>query len=130
MSTGVVTLFGGLYLVARIETRFDGQISQHQTEAASHAEEVLVSIQNVKALGAEQKLLRKYGVFLDAAKRLSIRKSLVSGVKFTLSYFILLSSYSLAFWYGTRLLHQQMVNNSGDVIMYALKILQPLYDGR
>ncbi|KAI9643524.1 hypothetical protein NHQ30_008143 [Ciborinia camelliae] len=118
MSTAVVTLFSGLFLVSRIETRTEGRDYLIYSDAAALLEEVFSSIQTVMAMGAEPKLLGRYSSYLDKVRISKLKKSPVSGIKFVLSFFILLSAYALAFWYGVKLLLDDKVRNSGNVVMY------------
>ncbi|KAM3065941.1 hypothetical protein ACMFMG_009835 [Clarireedia jacksonii] len=120
MSTAIISLFFGLAITIRLETRAENRIAPVYSDSAALLEEVFSSVQTVMSLNAETKLLRKCRAYIDVAKRLNIRKSPLSGVKFVLSYFILLSSYALAFWYGVKLVLQGKVHNSGNVVIVIL----------
>lgn len=118
MSTAIVTLFSGFYLISRAETRTEGRISLIYSDEAALLEEVFSSIQTVMAMCAEAKLSKRYGSYLDKARISRLKNSPVSGVKFALSYFVLLSAYALAFWYGVKLVVSDKVRHSGNVVMY------------
>ncbi|KAK6599982.1 ABC transporter [Botrytis cinerea] len=120
MPTAIVTLFSGFYLISRAETRTEGRISLIYSDAAALLEEVFSSIQTVMAMGAEAKLSKRYGSYLDKARISRLKNSPVSGVKFVLSYFVLLSAYALAFWYGVKLVVSDKVRHSGNVVIVIL----------
>ena len=59
--------FGGL------NAKTEGQLNEVLTRAAGVAEEALSSILNITAMGAKDKILKRYDVYLKEAKRQSIK---------------------------------------------------------
>ncbi|TAQ87320.1 hypothetical protein B7494_g4368 [Chlorociboria aeruginascens] len=117
LSTIVLLLFSN-FGTAALETRYQRQIQEVDEEAASLAEECLSGIRIVMSCVAESKLVEKYAAFLRKSKAKRIRKSPILGVQYSMSYFALLASYGLAFWYGTILLGQGKIGNGGTIVMY------------
>lgn len=72
------------------------------------------------SMGAEPKFLNKVWQLLGRAEISKLKKSPVSGIKFVLSYFVLLSAYALAFCYGVQLVVNDKVRNNGNAAMYIL----------
>lgn len=117
LSTAVITVFSGFFLISHFETRADEHTSLIYSDAAALLEEVFSSIQTIMAMGAGPKLLTRYNSYLEKVEMSKLKISPISGVKFVLSYFVLLSAYALAFWYGVKLVVNGKVRNSENVVM-------------
>ncbi|KAF7960170.1 hypothetical protein EAE96_001768 [Botrytis aclada] len=78
----------------------------------------------VMACVAESKLIDDYTAILEAARIKRMQKSPILAVQFSMSYFALLSSYALAFWYGTILLNQGKISSGGTIVIVILSINQ------
>ncbi|KAI9647174.1 hypothetical protein NHQ30_003557 [Ciborinia camelliae] len=120
----VVLLFISNFGTAALDSRFEQQIQQIEESAANLAEEVLNGIRIVMACVAESKLIDDYTSILEVARSKRMRKSPILAVQFSMSYFALLSSYALAFWYGTILLNQGKISSGGTIVIVILSINQ------
>ncbi|KAK0397961.1 hypothetical protein QR680_002359 [Steinernema hermaphroditum] len=69
--------------------------------AGSVAEEVLTSIRTVVSFNGQEKECSRYNKALQAGKIDGIMKSIYVGVGLALTFLIIFSSYTLAFWVGT-----------------------------
>ena len=116
-STTVVALTVGSAITVRQDAKLRSQINQVTSHAISVAEEALSSIQNVVALGSQAKMLGRFVVYLDAAKKLGIQRSPIVGIQYSFNYFVLLCAYALSYWYGVRLLLRDEISNGGSVFM-------------
>jgi len=52
----------------------------------------------------------RYSVNLVDAKKTGVRKSMVSGAGMGVTYFVLFSSYCLAYWFGGKLIRDGEIN--------------------
>ncbi|APA13289.1 hypothetical protein sscle_10g080590 [Sclerotinia sclerotiorum 1980 UF-70] len=120
----IVLLFISNFGTAALDTRFERQIQQIEENAANLAEEVFNGIRIVMACVAESQLIDKYTAILEAARIKRLRKSPILAVQFSMSYFALLASYALAFWYGSILLSQGRISSSGTIVIVILSINQ------
>ena len=121
----VVTLFTALIGTMVVNSRIERQINRLQSEAAGLAEEAFSAVQLLEALDAKNKLLQKYSVYLEELRKQGQMKSPITGAQYALSYFILLSAYALAFWYGTKELLQRHIGNGGNVVMQVSRCSAP-----
>ncbi|KAF7933277.1 hypothetical protein EAE99_003162 [Botrytis elliptica] len=120
----IVLLFISNFGTAALDTRFEQKIQQIEESAANLAEEVFNGIRMVMACVAESKLVNDYTAILEAARIKRMQKSPILAVQFSMSYFALLSSYALAFWYGTILLNQGKISSGGTIVIVILSINQ------
>ena len=116
-STTIVVLSGGSAITVRQDAKLRTKINKAASQAMSVAEEALSSIQSIVALGAQDKMLGRFAVHLDTAKKLGLKRSPVVGIQYSFDYFILLCAYALSYWYGVRLLLQGEITNGGSVFM-------------
>ncbi|NXN78765.1 MDR1 protein, partial [Bombycilla garrulus] len=72
-------------------------------KAGAVAEEILTAVRTVVAFNGQQKALEKYDENLEMAKRVGMKKSIITNTCLGLSQFFIFGSYALAFWYGTKL---------------------------
>ncbi|CAG8486333.1 2351_t:CDS:2 [Paraglomus occultum] len=80
------------------------------SRAGNIAEEAISTIRTVVAFGSQKKLSKLYDSYLDDAKHQGIKKALVTGGAFGAIFFFIYCAYSLAFWYGSRLLMQDQLS--------------------
>ena len=72
--------------------------------AGAIAEEVLGSIRTVISFNGQRQESKRYETALANGKRDGIAKSLYTGVGMAITFFVMFSSYGLAFWYGSTLI--------------------------
>ncbi|XP_060519433.1 ATP-dependent translocase ABCB1-like isoform X2 [Cylas formicarius] len=97
-------IIGGLsFLITKVSKK---EIDAYG-EAGAIAEEVLTSIRTVIAFGGQKKETQRYDEKLIYAKNNNIRRSFLEGTSFGLLFFMIFSSYGLAFWYGITLMLKQ-----------------------
>ncbi|KAI0212569.1 ATP-dependent translocase ABCB1, partial [Lamellibrachia satsuma] len=88
-------------------------------KAGAVAEEVISSIRTVVAFGGEKKECDRYGANLTEAKAHGIRMGTVSAVGVGLMFFIMFCVYSLAFWYGSKLVREEDMTAGNMIIVSA-----------
>jgi ATP-binding cassette subfamily B (MDR/TAP) protein 1 len=116
----IVVLFISNFGTAALETKFEHQIQEIEEESAVVAEEGLSGIRIIMACVAESKLAEKYAAFLRHMRGRRLRKSPILALQFSMSYFGLLASYALAFWYGTILLNRGKIGSGGTIVTYCI----------
>lgn len=80
--------------------------------AGAVAEETISNIRTVSSFNANSKEGERYTVQLQEAKRIGIKKGLVSATGMGVIMFIMFGSYSLSFWYGSKLIYDGTINAS------------------
>ena len=106
----------GVGITVAIDAKLEAKILNIYAKAGGLVEEALASIRNVTALGAGEKLRKKYDGYLDIAKRYGIKKGPVLGMQYSSEFFMMFCAYALAFWYGVRLLLRGEISSGGMVI--------------
>jgi ATP-binding cassette subfamily B (MDR/TAP) protein 1 len=77
---------------------------QYVAQAAWVAEESLSSVRTVKAFGIEQKLVDLYNESNQETTKQGRKKAVVQGIGLGVFFFVIYASYSLAFYFGSKLL--------------------------
>ena len=72
----------------------------------SFAEEVISTIRTAHAFGTQKALGKQYGLYVDTAAKCDKQSALVNGLGLGSFFFVIYSSYALAFYYGTTLVLQ------------------------
>lgn len=83
---------------------------------AAVAADVFSSIRTVFSLGAEASLARRYGDWVEEARRRGMKLAPVMGVHLGLVFFSMYASFALAFWFGLKLYREGRIPDVGVVI--------------
>ncbi|KAL2879796.1 hypothetical protein SGCOL_004839 [Colletotrichum sp. CLE4] len=125
-ATSLPVLFIGI-LAANQNTSSDAKIKARILEIYNRAgglvEEALGPTRIVTAYNASAKLSRKYDDYLAAAQRLGFRKGPVIGVQWSVEFFTIYCAYSLAWFYGVKLLNNGEIGGGGQIISVLLAVL-------
>ncbi|KAH7353067.1 hypothetical protein KP509_19G077400 [Ceratopteris richardii] len=97
-----LVVVGGIVTVAVSKATSRGQAAY--AEAGDVTEQAIGAIRTVAAFVGEKKSLDAYEEKLKIAYKASIHQGVASGVGFGALMLIMFSSYSLAFWYGAKLI--------------------------
>ena len=79
-------------------------------KAGSFAEEVIANIKTVVAFGGEEKESEGYKDLLKPAKRSGIVRNALTGASGGVTFVIMYSVYGAAFWYGLKLIFDDLEN--------------------
>ncbi|CAI2165412.1 8429_t:CDS:2 [Funneliformis geosporum] len=90
--------------------------------AGSIAEQVFSNIRTVLAFGGQPRELARYSEKLELAYKSGKRKAIISGFGLSSMMLILFSSYSLAFWYGSKQILSGS-KTSGDIFGAFLAVI-------
>lgn len=85
-------------------------------EAGGIASEVIGLIRTVTAFGGQKEEARRYEASLEKAYRFAVRASVTSGLGLGTAMLLILWSYGLAFWYGSKLVEKGEMS-AGDVLL-------------
>ncbi|KAJ2907063.1 P-loop containing nucleoside triphosphate hydrolase protein [Zalerion maritima] len=80
----------------------EGKVTAAKGKAASIANETFASIRIVMACGAESRVAKRYGYWVEQAKRRGLKISPLFSLQFGLVFFALYSAFALGFWYGCK----------------------------
>lgn len=91
-----------------ITVHFGNKFTEEELEAEGKAnsflDQILGSIRIVHAFGAEKALSDRYNEYLGRVQKAGDKKSVIRGCEFSVLYYCVITSFSLAFWWGSQLL--------------------------
>ncbi|KAL7944075.1 P-loop containing nucleoside triphosphate hydrolase protein [Trichoderma barbatum] len=98
--------FFALLLITNIGSRFilkNNKVSlESYAQGGSLAEEVISSIRNAIAFGTQDRLAKRYGMYLDKGARYGYKMQSSMACMSAMMWLILYLTYSLAFWQGSK----------------------------
>ncbi|XP_074076332.1 bile salt export pump-like [Macrotis lagotis] len=97
----------GATVIGLSVAKLTGRELKAYAKAGSVADEILSSIRTVAAFGGEKKAVERYEKNLVFAQRWGIRKGIIMGLFTGYMWCIIFMSYSLAFWYGSKLVLEE-----------------------
>ncbi len=109
----LLAIAGGL--LAKILGSESSKGQDAYAKAGSVAFEVISSIRTVVAFGGEEREIKKYSSNLEEAYKAGKKKAIFNGIGVGAIMLILFFTYSLAFWYGAKLVNDQRMSG-GDVL--------------
>ncbi|KAF4449385.1 hypothetical protein F53441_7364 [Fusarium austroafricanum] len=121
--TAVVFILISVKILLPIITKGQTLQGDSESKAASIASEALSSIRMVVAYGAEARIGNKYGQFVEEAKKHARFTGPFIAVQFGLVFFSSYAAFALAFWYGTRLLLENKINELGAIIVVLFSVM-------
>ncbi|KAL9114571.1 MAG: hypothetical protein Q9187_007443 [Circinaria calcarea] len=124
MSTTILVLLCSNFGTAAADSRLERVIQEIDGRAASLAEECITGIRVISSCVANSKMVGRYTQYLQRAKTQGLRKSPILAAQYSISYFMVLSAYALAFWYGTKLFKQGQIESGGTIVIVVLCINQ------
>lgn len=113
LSGGVMGLLNG---------RFQTRILALYSVAGGYAEESISAIRTVVAFGAQNKMSKRYNESLSAARNEGIKKAISTGVGLGSLFFFVYCCYSLAFYFGAKLLASNTIT-PGSVVNVFFAVL-------
>jgi ATP-binding cassette subfamily B (MDR/TAP) protein 1 len=100
MSLAPFMMICGVF-IARLMAKSVAAEAEKYAEASSIAEEALASIRTVYAFNGQEVECKRYESALAKARWDGIKRSAFVGLGLAATFFVLFSSYCLAFWVGT-----------------------------
>ncbi|KAI0401024.1 P-loop containing nucleoside triphosphate hydrolase protein [Xylaria palmicola] len=92
-----------------------GRISKAETKSSSIASETFSSIRMVTACGAEDRMAKRFAVWVAATKRHGQRTAPLLGLQFGLIFFAILATFGLSFWFGTKTYAEGRISDVGTI---------------
>ena len=92
------------FMMSRATAKLQTKMLTLYATAGNIAEESISFVRTVQAFNAQKRLGKLYETFLVPARKMGIKKSAATGFGLGFLFFIIYLSYSLAFWYGAKLL--------------------------
>jgi len=93
-------------LMTVVLTSMTEQSREHFAAAGEVSEEVLQSVRTVQLFGGEEREISRFGEKLKLAGAAGIKKEFTTMLSMGVSYGVIFSSYSLAFWFGGYLIRE------------------------
>lgn len=103
-------------IVSVVTSRLSKQELDVYAKAGNIAEEAFTAIRTVKAFEGQELECVKYESQLVHAKRLNIKRGLFSALGFGLLWFFIYASYALAFWFGVKLILEEVGKPKEDIV--------------
>lgn len=93
----------------------DKKMAAAYSGAGGLAEEAIGAIKTVKSLTGETYETERFVDKLTEVRKKVLKYTIWSGVGIGLIFFVMLSSYALGFWYGSKLIVDQDINANGRI---------------
>ncbi|KAI0523779.1 multidrug resistance protein [Xylaria bambusicola] len=122
--TSSVILFISLVLgvVVPFVLKGTGRLTRAETKASAIASEAFSSIRMVTACGAEDRMAKRFAVWVAAAKRHGQKTSPFLGLQFGLIFFSIFATFGLSFWFGTKSFREGRIGDVGTVTVVLFSV--------
>ncbi|KAK2720057.1 hypothetical protein QYM36_004086, partial [Artemia franciscana] len=100
----------GLGFLGKVTSNLAEKESQAYSKAGGIAEEVISGIRTVVAFGGAEKEVERYQKSLVSAQEAGIKRGQLTGISLGISMLVLYGAYALAFWFGTKLILDGLLN--------------------
>lgn len=110
----VLVVYGG---IVPFMVRFQKSKDFADEKSSAIASEVFGSIRMVAACGAEQRVAKSFGGWVEESRRRGLKLSSVLRAQFAHFFFSLFADFALTFWYGIRLYVQVNIDGVHTVLM-------------
>lgn len=118
--TCVPLIFILLAVAIGIDSIVESKVTQIFSHGAAIAQESISSVSTVQAFWAQNRMIKKYGRYLQLAHKQGNHKSPLLGIVFSTEFFCSYSAIALAFWQGFRMYQSSQVSNIGPVFTVVL----------
>ncbi|KAI1346307.1 multidrug resistance protein [Xylaria sp. FL0043] len=127
--TSSVLLFITLVLsvVLPFVLKSTGRLTRAETKASSVASETFSSIRMVTACGAEDRMAKRFAVWVAAAKRHGQKTSPFIGVQLGLIFFSIFASFGLSFWFGAKSYREGSIHDVGTVTVVLFSVFMLVF---
>lgn len=92
------------FIMSRTSAKLQKRMLNLYATAGNIAEESISFVRTVQAFNAQKRLGKLYENFLVPARNMGIKKAAATGFGLGFLFFVIYLSYSLAFFYGAKLL--------------------------
>ncbi|KAF5686409.1 leptomycin B resistance pmd1 [Fusarium circinatum] len=98
-------------------------ITKAEGRAGAVASEALASVRMVAACGAESRISKRYGQFVEETHQHGKLLSPLVGGQLGLIFFGLYAGFALCFWFGAKSYSEGRLDNVGDVLVVLLSVM-------
>ncbi|KAI0910774.1 multidrug resistance protein [Ustulina deusta] len=98
------------------------RLSRAESKSSSIASETFSSIRMVTACGAEERMAKRFAVWVAAAKRHGQRTSPFLGLQFGLIFFSIFATFGLSFWFGAKSYREGHIHDVGTVTVVLFSV--------
>ncbi|XP_006644534.3 ABC transporter B family member 9-like isoform X1 [Oryza brachyantha] len=91
-------------IVSRLRAQVSGRTQASYSKAGNVVEQTIGSIRTVVSFNGEKRAIAMYNNLIKKAYKATIMEGIVSGFGVGCIFFVVYCSYSLAFWYGAKLI--------------------------
>lgn len=107
-----------------MEISLEKKVVAAYTQAATIIEECLSTIRTVNAFNAKPKVIERYIVYLDRAKKVGLKKAPLMSIQFSAAFFVIYSGFGLCFWWGIRMLQRgKLPGGVGEIFTVFFAVL-------
>ncbi|KNG52743.1 multidrug resistance protein 1 [Stemphylium lycopersici] len=121
--TSLPAIIAGFGLTFALDAKIEATIVKIYSTAGGLVHESLSSVRIVAAFEASRKLRQKYEAYLDEVLKLGFRKGPIIGAQYSVDMFLMYCSYSVAWYYGIKLLLRDEVSGGGRIITVLFSVL-------
>eukprot|EP00667_Euglena_gracilis_P000406 EG_transcript_406 len=118
--TPVLAVAGGV--IAKLVTDAPAKAQEAYAQAGAIAQEVLAAIRTVHAFDGMERECLRYDERLAETQKVGIKKGLYSGLSLGIIFFILFSSYAVAFYFGSYLIEWGF-DTGGSIVAVFFSVL-------
>ncbi|KAG2599993.1 ABC transporter B family member 4-like isoform X2 [Panicum virgatum] len=90
--------------VSRLRARISGKRQESYGDAGNIVEQTIGAIRTVVSFNGEKKAIAMYNNHIKRAYKATLMEGIITGLGVGCVFFVVFCSYSLAFWYGARLI--------------------------
>uniref|UniRef100_A0A0D9V4I1 MDR-like ABC transporter n=1 Tax=Leersia perrieri TaxID=77586 RepID=A0A0D9V4I1_9ORYZ len=109
-------------IVSRLRAQISGRTQTSYIKAGNVVEQTIGSIRTVISFNGEKRAIAMYNTLIKKAYKATIMEGIISGFGIGSIFFVVYCSYSLAFWYGAKLIISKGYTG-GQVINVVFAIL-------
>ncbi|KAI0447319.1 P-loop containing nucleoside triphosphate hydrolase protein [Xylaria telfairii] len=99
-----------------------GRLTKAETKSSSIASETFSGIRMVTACGAEERMAKRFAVWVAAAKRHGQRTAPFLGLQFGLIFFSIFATFGLSFWFGTKSFAEGRTGGAGTITVVLFSV--------
>uniref|UniRef100_A0A0E0JMT7 MDR-like ABC transporter n=1 Tax=Oryza punctata TaxID=4537 RepID=A0A0E0JMT7_ORYPU len=109
-------------IVSRLRAQISGRTQASYSKAGNVVEQAIGSIRTVASFNGEKRAIAMYNTLIKKAYKATIMEGIIGGFGIGSIFFVVYCSYSLAFWYGAKLIISKGYTG-GQVINVVFAIL-------
>lgn len=104
-------------------TRFTLKVQQSYAFAGTVAEQVFAGLRTVYSFSLQDRFAKRFEKELVHARKMGIRRGIVLGIGFGSFMLVLFATYSLSFWYGSRLVKENEFDGPTVLVVFFAMML-------